>query len=308
MKPAPIALFVYNRPEHTLRTLEALRKNEGAEGSELYIFADGVKENAGVSERNKVESVQKIIREVSGFSKITIETAERNKGLAASLTYGIEKVLQHTETVIVLEDDILALPSFLSFCNEALEKYKGNETVMAVSGYAYPIEGTNETAYFLKTGACWGWATWRRAWKHFQPDAGALLQELEERTEVNEFNFSGSNDYSGMLRMHIDGRISSWAVCWYASVFLKGGLTVYPPASLTVNTGMDGSGTHYNTPVREKEVLGSAKSAPVTWNFPNEVQVDQNATQKLTAYFWSQQERSLKQKVKGFLKKNIFTR
>ncbi|HQI44432.1 MAG TPA: glycosyltransferase family 2 protein, partial [Dysgonamonadaceae bacterium] len=69
MLPAPILLFVYNRPTHTLKTLNALRQNKLSDQSELFIFSDGYKSEADKAE---VEKVRTLIRSVEGFKAVHI--------------------------------------------------------------------------------------------------------------------------------------------------------------------------------------------------------------------------------------------
>ena len=95
---------------------------------------------------------------------------------------------------------------------------------------------------FLRTTTSWGWATWRRAWAKFRPDAAALVRDLAGRER--EFNVEGGYDYLRQLRLNADGKLRTWAVLWYASIFLAGGLTLHPRRSLVRNIGHDGTGTH----------------------------------------------------------------
>jgi len=174
MQPAPIVLFVYNRPRHTRQTIEALRKNELAGESDLFIFSDAPK-NEEMEE--KVKEVREYIKNIDGFKKVTVIEREENRGLAKSIIEGVTKIVKEHGRVIVLEDDIVTSPYFLRFMNDALEFYKGQERVMHISGYVYPIEtdGVDDT-YFVKPASCWGWATWGRAWSSFKKDASIYLK------------------------------------------------------------------------------------------------------------------------------------
>src|SRR5437879_4595151 len=118
MKTAPIALFAYNRPEHTRRTVEALRRNDLAAESDLFIFSDGA------PTPEAAESVQKVRNyagSIEGFRSVHIIARERNFGLAESIVGGVTKVCSEVGRVIVLEDDLVTSPHFLRFMNEALD-------------------------------------------------------------------------------------------------------------------------------------------------------------------------------------------
>ncbi|KKP37069.1 MAG: hypothetical protein UR23_C0008G0002 [Candidatus Roizmanbacteria bacterium GW2011_GWA2_32_13] len=242
---SPIVLFVYNRPEHTQKTVESLQKNFLAEESDLFIFSDGPKNDLDVV---KVQEVRNYIKKISGFKSTAISEKDKNLGLANSIISGVTDIVNKFGKIIVLEDDMISSPYFLEFMNEALDIYGNEKKVISIHGYIYPIknklkEKLPET-FFLKGADCWGWATWKRGWNLFEPDGGKLLRELEERNLLHEFDFNGSYPYSNMLRRQIAGQNDSWAIRWYASAFLRDKLTLYPRESLIQNIGLDNSGTH----------------------------------------------------------------
>ena len=237
----PIALFVYNRPDHTKKTIEALLKNEGADKSALYIFCDGPK---GLQDEEGVINVQNYIRSISGFASIKIIERCENSGLANSIIDGVTSVLLEHERVIVLEDDMETSPYFLRYMNDALEKFAQEKRVISIHGYCYPLHTIMPEAFFLRGADCWGWATWKRGWKLFNPDGDFLFNELKRKNLLREFDFNGNYGYSKMLENQTLGRNSSWAIRWHASAFLANKLTLYPGRSLIRNIGNDDSGTH----------------------------------------------------------------
>ncbi len=244
MTPAPIALFVYNRPWHTRQTVAALLANAEASETMLYVFSDAPR-SAGA--RPAVSEVRSFLRGITGFKSITLIERDRNLGLARSIIDGVTRVCEEHGQVIVLEDDLVTSPYFLRFMNEGLEKYRYDERVVSVHGYVYPVERDLPETFFLRGADCWGWATWKRGWDMFEPDGQKLLDELKRSKLMRRFDFDGSYPYARMLQHQIAGKNDSWAILWYASAFLKGKLTLYPGRSLVHNTGADGSGTHCST-------------------------------------------------------------
>ncbi|MDR2055503.1 MAG: glycosyltransferase [Desulfovibrio sp.] len=240
MKYAPIVLFVYNRPEHTARTVEALRRNELAEKSELHIFSDGPKNS---DDRNQVSAVRAYLEKITGFERVFLNAGEVNAGLANSIIAGVTEVCGRYGSVIVLEDDLVTSPYFLRYMNDALETYAEDTRVGAISGNLYPLEVDLPETYFIRHANSWGWGTWQRAWKLFNPDARALLRELERLGADYEFDFYGSYPYMETLRKQTAGEADSWAIRWYATLFLRNMLSLYPRQSLTCHIG-DQSGTH----------------------------------------------------------------
>lgn len=238
---APILLFVYNRPEHLKRTVEALKKNVLASESELYIYSDAPRTE---EDNNNVAQVRKYIRTITGFRNIHITEREHNWGLAKSIIEGVSSQIAIHGKVIVLEDDLITAPYFLKFMNDALEMYKDDEKVGHIQGCDFTQDTSLPDTFFIKWTGSWGWATWERAWKHFNPDGKALLRQLEERKLTYKFDFNGKYGYTRMLRRQIEGKNNSWAIRWNASLFLDDMLSLNVGKSLVQNEGFDGSGTN----------------------------------------------------------------
>lgn len=238
---APILLFVYNRPEHLKRTVEALKKNVLASESELYIYSDAPRTE---EDNNNVAQVRKYIRTITGFRNIHITEREHNWGLAKSIIEGVSSQIAIHGKVIVLEDDLITAPYFLKFMNDALEMYKYDEKVGHIQGCDFTQDTSLPDTFFIKWTGSWGWATWERAWKHFNPDGKALLRQLEERKLTYKFDFNGKYGYTRMLRRQIEGKNNSWAIRWNASLFLDDMLSLNVGKSLVQNEGFDGSGTN----------------------------------------------------------------
>lgn len=236
---APIALFTFNRPEHTRRTLESLARNSAFIDSPLFIYCDGAVNNI---DSVRIEATRKLIRDWPHPNKTVIER-HWNWGLAKSIIDGVTKVVNEYGRVIVLEDDLVTSPYFLLYMNDGLRVYEQEERVASIHGYVYPIDGLPET-FFLRGADCWGWATWKNRWALFEPDGVKLLDELKRRNLTRRFDFNGAYPFTRMLAKQIAGRNDSWAIRWHASAFLKERYTLYPGRSLTKNIGVDGSGTH----------------------------------------------------------------
>ncbi len=259
-KLAPIALFVYNRPEHTRRTLQFLQQNELAADSCLFIFSDGPK-NAKQAE--KVAEVRALIKQVEGFQSVEIIERSNNLGLANSVISGVSLLMEQFGRAIVFEDDLITSPYTLRYFNDALARYQNEEKVMHIGAYMYPLplpesEQLPET-FFFRAATSWGWATWARAWQQFNPDVEALMKQFDVE-QKHQFSIEGSMNFWKQMQELKARRNNSWAIRWYASIFLKGGLTLNPAHSLVSNIGHDGSGVHsgineiYNVSIHPKPV------------------------------------------------------
>ncbi|WP_213520203.1 glycosyltransferase family 2 protein [Nonlabens sp.] len=244
MNLAPIVLFVYNRPEHTRKTLEALKINDLASESILYIYADGAKENASEIELDAITRTRKVIKEQEWCGKVHIIESKVNKGLAASITEGVTEIVEKYRWVIVLEDDIVTSTGFLVYMNDALKYYEMEDKVMHISGYFPPIKKISQKFFFYNQTSCWGWATWSSSWVHYDSNATKLYNQIITKNRTKEFNLDNSYPFLEHLENNISGLWNTWAVKWHASVFLLNGLCLHPNQSYTENIGFDGSGVH----------------------------------------------------------------
>jgi hypothetical protein len=242
---APVVIFAFNRPIHLDRTLKALKLNFLSDKTEIFIFIDGPRNKCDIE---LVDAVRKRARLQGGFKSITIFEQEKNVGLAKSIINGVSKITNEYGKAIILEDDMITSPYFLSYMNEGLNKYFDEESVISIHGYLPDVRQNLPETFFLKGADCWGWGTWKDRWSKFNPDGAYLLRELRHRNLLRDFDLNGACRYSDMLIDQIEGRNNSWAIRWHASAFLVGGLTLHPGRSLVSNIGNDNSGTHcYDT-------------------------------------------------------------
>ena len=239
---APVVLFAYRRPDHLRRALVALAANPEAAHSPLVVFCDGARDSGA---EGAVAEVRRVAHAAKGFASVEVVEREHNLGLMTSITEGVTRVTRAHESAIVVEDDLVVAPRFLEFMNLALERYASEPRVMQISGYMYPCELRGAAGSgFLPSISCWGWATWDRSWRAYDPSASAWDRLRADPAAKRRFDMDGGYDYSGMIESVRRGTLESWGVVWYLSVFSRGGLVLYPRKSLVTNTGFDGSGTH----------------------------------------------------------------
>lgn len=281
MKLAPIALFVYNRPDHTRKTLESLIKNPGFTDSLLYVFCDGAKSE---KDAEAVQSTRSLIHSYELKNAIVIEN-EYNKGLAKSIVDGINHVLRNHDRIIVLEDDCVTSPDFLHFMNTCLSKYEPNEKIMSISGYTpfiklpedYPYD-----LYFSYRFSSWGWGTWGRAWKYYSNDPN-ILKVIDSSDSIKEKVDRAGLDLYPMLRRQVNGKTNSWAVFWAINIIMKEGLSINPVKSRIMNTGRDGSGTHCSTDKRYDVQINQKKPGKIA--FPGRVLPDKRIVEEYYNFY-----------------------
>lgn len=238
---APIALFVYNRPMHAERVLEALRNNKEAAASDLFIYSDAPRGKAALQ---AVSAVRELIGKVHGFNSVTVIEQEINLGISQSIVSGVTDLTARFGKVVVLEDDVLPSKYFLQYMNDGLEMFRDVEEVVSIHAYVYPIRQVLPETFFLRGADCWGWGTWKRGWETYESDGRKLLAEIHARGLAMEFDLGESYPYTKMLEDQINGKNDSWAVRWHASAFLRGQFTLYPGSSQVQSIGADGSGAN----------------------------------------------------------------
>ncbi|MDF2155719.1 glycosyltransferase [Vibrio sp. CAU 1672] len=254
-KKAPVIMFVYGRPEHTEKTLLALKENHQAKETKLYIYADGAKDN---TDELKVREVQELIANVKGFESVEIIIRNENYGLARNIIEGVSEVIQKHGKAIIVEDDIVTSKYFLTYMNEALNKYEDKGNVWHISGWNYPIDTKGLQGSFLwQTMNCWGWATWSDRWSSFNKNPEYLVSNWDSN-KIKKFNLDGNSNFWAQVKANYDGKINTWAVFWYATIFDNNGLCLNPAVSYVSNIGHDGSGENslnentYDVEVNEK--------------------------------------------------------
>jgi len=268
---APIALFVYNRPQHTGRTLKFLKQNELAAESRLFVFSDGPKTAA---DEDLVKEVRELLKTIDGFKSVEIIKRKENMGLANSVIAGVSRLAKDYGQVIVFEDDLITSPYTLNYFNDALNRYRQEERVMHIGAYMYPLKGKElPEAFFYRAATSWGWATWERAWQHFEPNIDTLMTSFDAKKRA-AFSIDHTMNFWKQMQDFKQAKNNSWAIRWYASIFLKEGLTLNPAHSLVNNIGHDGSGVHsgindiYNVIIHPKQITqfpAEIKESPVAY-------------------------------------------
>lgn len=242
MPATPIALFTYNRPEHTSRVLKSLANCKRLDECLLHIYCDGPKTEAHAQ---AVEASRKVVRTEAEKLRATVIERDANLGLARSVVQGVTDLCDRFGRVIVVEDDLVLNPSFLDYVLQALDRYADEPNVYQISGYMFPVsQPPKPDAFFLPLITTWGWATWQRAWQLVDWNAPGALEELRDPTVRKRFDLNNSYPYAVMLENRLQGFNNSWGILFWWHVFKAQGLALHPRRSLVWNGGFDGSGTH----------------------------------------------------------------
>ncbi len=275
---APIALFVFARPDHTARTLAALTANSLASQSDLIVFHDGPRADTDLRAHQQTAD---IVRQASGFRSVRYVLRPQNRGLAQSLYSGVSEVLKEHDRVIVVEDDLVTAPHFLTFMNQALTHYRDMQEVWHVSGWNYAIDPAGlGDAFFWRVMNCWGWATWTDRWQHFEFDRKQIAAGFDRQSR-RRFNIDGAYDFHRQIRDNLDGKIQTWAIFWYATIFQHGGLCLNPACTLVENIGLDSSGENCD----DKPVVQHLAQVQDSFELPETPVENALAVERVRRYF-----------------------
>lgn len=298
---APVVIFVYNRPDHTKRTIDALSKNILAKETSLYIYSDASKNDSNNVKVQETRAYIETIPELGLFKDVTIYKSEHNKGLACSVINGVSEVISKYEKVIVLEDDLVSSIDFLSFMNDALDFYNGNNKIWSICGYSFSMNIPNdyvEDVYLSYRAGSWGWGTWKDRWDTVDWDVRDYPQFKQDRNLREKFN-RGGRDMANMLDVQMLGKIDSWAIRWCYTQSKMDKLTVYPISTKIKNIGIDGTGTHSG--VNPKYDVSFNEKKYFKYKFSNP-ELDQRILDSFRDKFMTKSEYALF-KIKSLIKK-----
>ena len=256
MKFAPVVIFNYNRPNHSLSTWEALSRNFYAEETELFLFCDGPKPDASEDMKKRIATVsaeaKKFADEAKAngvFKEVRVQCNSKNKGLANSIIDGVSSIIAKYGRVIVLEDDLLTSPYFLKYMNEALDKYERYSAVFSISANRPPVNKLQipvdyEYDVFVSLMAfSTGWATWENRWKKIDWSMQYYDELCKHPQQISAFN-RGGDVMMKYLTQQRHGKIDSWAIRFNYSMFANHSVSILPCVPYVDNIGFDGTGVH----------------------------------------------------------------
>lgn len=236
-----VVFLVYRRPDLTARAFAEIRR---ARPEQLLVVADGPR---GADEEARCAATRAIASAVDWPCKLHTNFADANLGCRRRVASGLTWAFGLVDEAVILEDDCLPDPSFFTFCTDLLDRYRHEKRVMAVTGDNFQ-DGRRRTKYsyyFSKYPHCWGWATWRRAWRLYDPDmdcwptfraSPAWPKVCSERDERQY--------WEAIFSSVAAGNVDSWAFPWTLTCWRCGGLTAVPECNLVKNVGFGGDSTH----------------------------------------------------------------
>jgi hypothetical protein len=244
MTCAPIVFNIFNRPSETFRVFDRIRE---ARPEKLLVVADGPPPSRP-EEVALCHETREVLDRVDWPCQVLTNFAETNMGCGRRIASGLDWAFEQVENAILLEEDCLPDPSFFPYCSELLERYRADERIMMISGNNFQngVSRTRDSYYFSQFQRVWGWATWRRAWRHYDfemqqwrrtPNLN-MLKELAKNSAIERY-------WRQLLDDVAAGKIDTWDLQWMYCVWMQKGLAIAPNVNLVTNIGFGAAATHY---------------------------------------------------------------
>lgn len=244
--PAPVVFIVFNRPDQTRRVFERIRD---ARPSQLLVVSDGPRPEVP-TDTAKVAEVRRIIEEGTDWPcKVECDYATTNLGCSRRPASGITWALSQVEEAIILEDDCLPDASFFPYCTALLKHHRDDPRVMHIGANNF-LRGKasfSGSYAFTRYNHNWGWATWRRAWSHFDlelkdwSDPELRRRSLAGCTTADERGFWHSVFNACAATPE---KVNTWDFQWTFACWAAGALATYPSVNLVENIGFGTDATH----------------------------------------------------------------
>ena len=239
----PVAFIIFNRPDTTERVFAEIAK---ARPPKLLVVADGPRANRP-GEAEKCVATRDIIKRVDWDCEVLTNFSDTNLGCKRRVSSGIDWVFEQVAEAIILEDDCLPHPTFFRFCEELLERYRDDEHVAMISGDNFQSGQRRGDAsyYFSRYTHIWGWASWRRAWQHYDVAISAWPQFRDEAYLEGFLRTPAERRYwAKVFQAVYEGRIDTWDYQWGFTAWQEGMLSIMPNGNLSSNIGFGSEATH----------------------------------------------------------------
>lgn len=239
----PVVLIVFNRSDFTARALDCIRR---VRPQRLYVLADGARTTRPDDDRLVRETRAVVEQRVDWPCEVRRIYSDTNLGCARRVSSGLDAVFAQEEAAIILEDDCLAAPSFFPYCAELLGRYRDNEIIAQIAGCSFQdrVPAGGPSYYFSRYPHCWGWATWRRAWKYYDHSMAAWHSADREWLAAWIEHPAERRIWTDRFAATAAGEIDSWAFRWTLAVWRRRALTALPYRNLVSNVGFGDSATH----------------------------------------------------------------
>jgi hypothetical protein len=250
----PVLLIAWRRTDTLLRVINSLRK---VAPRKVFLACDGPHPDRPEEDRLVSRVREILLRQIDWPCQVQNKFASRNQGCQRAVGGAVDWFFKYVHEGIILEDDCVPHPDFFAFCSELLEKYRDEKKVGCITGDNFQdgIQRGNASYYFSKYPHCWGWATWRRAWKMYSPSIEFWPEWRKSEEWLTFFNNAKERRFwENLFDKQHAGSIDSWAFPWTASLWHAGSLTVTPQHNLVQNIGFGVAATHTTNSIQKLSI------------------------------------------------------
>jgi hypothetical protein len=267
----PVVFLIFCRPDLTAQVFEAIRQ---AQPTKLLVVADGPRSEA---EAQLCQQTRSVIDQIDWNCEVLKNYSDVNLGCRRRVSSGLDWAFSEVEEAIILEDDCLPHPLFFDFCEELLAKYRDDERVMHIGGTN--ILGEWESAYqsyhFSHYSGIWGWASWRRAWQHYDVDMKLWQMISKEEITKDILPYPRSIEFWTQIFQSVyDQEIDTWDYQWLFARWIQNGLGIIPEVNLISNIGFGADATHTTS----ESLLSRLETKKVNFPLKHPAFVTQNST------------------------------
>jgi len=239
----PVALIMFNRPEHTKKVLEKIRE---VRPKKLYVIADGPRADKP-RDPELVLGCRRLIDEIDWDCDVVRDFSEHNLGCRERVVSGLSNVFNQEDKAIILEDDCLPSKSFFYFTQSLLNRYADDPRVGSIAGTLPTGISTsgNESYFFSKYPQIWGWGTWSRVWKTY--DASVAKWPTLRKTnflQVKLYSRKAIANWRWNLDRIYKKKIDTWDYQFVFNMWSHNLLTAIPSTNLISNIGFGPDATH----------------------------------------------------------------
>ncbi len=233
---APVLFLIFNRPSLTQQVFNNIRKTKP---SRLFIAADGPRESRP-DDFEQCRKSREIVSQVDWDCDVKLLFRDENLGCRVAVSSAIDWFFENVDEGIILEDDCLPSKSFFWFCQELLEKYRDDERVMQINGNYYldDLMEFRESYYFSALNGCWGWATWKRAWKQFDSEMTGY-HDFKKAESIEKY--FKDKEISDWMESYLDEAVmpncNIWSTRWTYTIIKSNGLSITPTVNFVQNIG-----------------------------------------------------------------------
>ncbi|NEQ65707.1 MAG: glycosyltransferase family 2 protein [Symploca sp. SIO2D2] len=296
----PVVLIIFNRPDSTEKVFATIRQ---AKPQKLFVISDAPRPDKP-GEAEKCAATRALIEGVDWDCEVFTNYSDVNLGCGKRISTGISWVFDQVEEAIILEDDCLPHPTFFRYCEELLDKYRDELRVMSICGIAVEKSTRDFSYYFSHYFNCWGWATWRRAWYHYDYqmkhwpeilETGWLDEFLQDRQIVQDWTRRFNKAYHGLSSSY------TWSYQLQFACWRQNALVIRSNSNLISNLGYGIGAAHTNNP---KDKLANLSLEPISFplKHPTEITRDLQADDLIKKSMVRDYKRSKNLLIRGYRK------